>query len=169
MKLTDFQIARFCSSAGFTGQGLVTAVAVALAESNGNTLASNTAGNHPPSTDRGLFQINSYWHDEVSNSEANDAAHACAAAYRITRSGHDWHEWCTYTNGTYERFLTRARAAAAALSPEVVFVRAGDTLTAIAERAKVSLAQLKRLNPGLFDRRHRDGNLIRPGERVILR
>ncbi len=169
MKLTDVQIGSYCSAAGFKGQGLVTAIAIVLAESNGNTLARNTANNHPPSVDRGMFQINSYWHDEVSNSQAVDPAMSAAAAYRISHEGTDWHEWSTYVSGTYERFLARGRAAAAALTPGLVTVKAGDTLTSIAERAHVTLARLRTLNPTLFDVRHRNGDLIRPGERVRLR
>lgn len=47
-------------------------------------------------------------------------------------------------------------------------IRSGDTLSAIARRNRTSLAGLKKLNPGLFDSRHRGGNLIKPGERVRL-
>ena len=48
-------------------------------------------------------------------------------------------------------------------------IRSGDTLSAIAKRSGTNLTALKRLNPGLFDSRHRAGNLIHPGERVRLR
>lgn len=47
-------------------------------------------------------------------------------------------------------------------------IRSGDTLTAIAKRNRTTLSGLKKLNPGLFDSRHRGGNLIKPGERVRL-
>lgn len=44
----------------------------------------------------------------------------------------------------------------------------GDNLSRIASRNKTTLSKLKQLNPGLFDSRHRGGNLIHPGERVRL-
>lgn len=47
-------------------------------------------------------------------------------------------------------------------------VKAGDTLHRIAEKRGTTLAQLRRLNPGLFDRRHQGGDLIHPGETVRL-
>lgn len=51
-------------------------------------------------------------------------------------------------------------------APNTVKVRAGDTLGKVAKRAGVSLSRLRQLNPNLFDRKHRGGNLIRPGETV---
>lgn len=48
-------------------------------------------------------------------------------------------------------------------------IRSGDTLSKIASRNKTTLTRLKALNPGLFDRSHRGGNLIHPGEKVRLR
>jgi len=65
MLLSAAQIAGYAQSAGFTGTGLVNAVAVALAESNGDTNARNV--NAGGSVDRGVWQINGYWHSEVSD------------------------------------------------------------------------------------------------------
>ena len=49
-----------------------------------------------------------------------------------------------------------------------VTVVKGDTLKRIAAANNITLAQLRQLNPGLFDKAHRGGDLIRPGEVVIL-
>jgi LysM repeat protein len=56
------------------------------------------------------------------------------------------------------------------VSPDgaVHVVKRGDTLSGIAHAHGLSLAQLRALNPGLFDAAHRGGNLIIPGERVRL-
>ena len=49
-------------------------VKLANCESRLNPLAENRQGNYPSnSTDRGLFQINNYWHYEVSDEQAFDA------------------------------------------------------------------------------------------------
>src|SRR5690348_16070470 len=62
--------ARVASNAGFTGDGLVMSVAIALAESGCDPSARgvNTDG----TVDRGLWQINNYWHPDVSDQCAYD-------------------------------------------------------------------------------------------------
>jgi hypothetical protein len=49
-----------------------------------------------------------------------------------------------------------------------VTVQANDTLGKIAARAHVSMGRIHQLNPGLFDARHKQGNLIFPGEKVLI-
>lgn len=116
-QLTDEEIAEVCAEAGWTGEALVTAVAVCLAESGGNTLAVNETGNTPPSRDRGLFQINDYWHPEIDDECAFDALCNASAAYDISSGGTDWTPWSAYQAGKYEVFLDRARAAVDAQGP----------------------------------------------------
>jgi peptidoglycan hydrolase-like protein with peptidoglycan-binding domain len=113
-QLTDIEIAEYALGAHFGAAQAVIAVAVALAESQGKNDATNTAGNHPPSEDRGLWQINNYWHPEVSDAQAFDPASAAAAAYRISGQGMDWNAWTTYTSGTFRLYLQRAHAAVVA-------------------------------------------------------
>jgi hypothetical protein len=77
--------------------------------------ATNT--NSPPpqcgeSTDRGLYQINSCYHPEVTDACAFDAQCNADAAYRILSQGTDWTQWATFKNGRYLSFLDEARAAA---------------------------------------------------------
>jgi hypothetical protein len=109
--LLDEQIADVCRQAGFWGKGLTTAVAVALAESGGNPAAVNTTGNFPEaSRDRGLFQINSFWHPEVTDAEAFDPLLNAHAAYTISTGGMDWDAWSSYTQGTYMAYWDRACA-----------------------------------------------------------
>lgn len=66
---------------------------------------------------------------------------------------------------------TPAKKPAAKPSPSArksVKVKAGDTLSKIAHRYAKTLAAIKRLNPHLTDKAHRNGDLIHPGETVYL-
>ncbi|MFI9450804.1 FG-GAP-like repeat-containing protein [Amycolatopsis sp. NPDC052450] len=101
-------------NAGFTGENFVTAVAVAMAESRCDPLA---RGVNEGSVDRGLWQINDFYHPEVSDACAYDAQCNANAAYRISESGNDWTQWATYNSGSYRQFLDEARAAIGAPSP----------------------------------------------------
>jgi hypothetical protein len=110
-ELTDVQVAEVCESVGFTGDALEMAIAIALAESGGRTDAVNVTGNTPPSRDRGLFQINDYWHSEVSDDCAFDAQCNAQEAYRISEGGTNWSPWSAYQAGTYVAYLDRAAEA----------------------------------------------------------
>lgn len=106
---SDVQIARTARSAGFSGYGWQISVAVSLAESSGWTRA--VLINTDCSRDRGLWQINSYWHSEVSDAAAFDPASAARATYTISSSGNNWSPWVTYNNGAYWQYMARAQAA----------------------------------------------------------
>lgn len=54
------------------------------------------------------------------------------------------------------------------VAAKVYTIVRGDTLNAIARRFNTTLSTLRRLNPNLFDSRHRGGDLIFPGEQVRL-
>lgn len=113
MILSDGQIAAYVKNAGFTGEDIVTGIAVVLAESGGNTLSENSQNNTPPSTDRGLWQINDYWHSGVSDECAFDPSCASAYAFKLfTNRGNKFTDWAAYNAGTYTTYLERARAAA---------------------------------------------------------
>lgn len=59
-------------------------IRLATCESNLNPLAENKHNNYPSnSTDRGLFQINNYWHYEVSDACAFDIE--CATKWTMDR------------------------------------------------------------------------------------
>src|SRR3712207_6747725 len=112
--------AKFASRAGFSGDRLVTAVAVGMGESScrPDAYLSNgpTKGCPNGSVDRGLWQINSCWHPSVSKSCAYDAQCNANAAYRISSGGTNWKPWVAYTSGRYEDYLDDARAAVGRLS-----------------------------------------------------
>ena len=114
--LTATQVAQYAYNAGFRGDGLIYAIAIAGAESGYRTDATNTVRNSPPSTDRGLWQLNSYWHPEVSDTCAFDPACSAQAVYKTSSSGTSWTQWTTWNNGAYKSRLSEAQAAAAAVS-----------------------------------------------------
>jgi hypothetical protein len=112
--------ATVASRAGFSGDRLVTAVAVGMGESScrpGAYLTNGpTKGCPNGSVDRGLWQINSCWHPSVSKGCAYDAQCNANAAHRISSGGANWKPWVAYTNGRYKSYLDEARAAVARLS-----------------------------------------------------
>lgn len=103
--ITVTQARQYASKAGFAGNALDVIVAIAQAESGLNTQAQNRAGNSPPSTDRGILQINSYWHKEVVDSCAYEPQCAFNAGYTISHQGSDFTPWVTYTNGAYLKYM----------------------------------------------------------------
>jgi hypothetical protein len=102
------QIAELARNAGFSGTDWVIAVAVAEAESVGWTRARLI--NTDCSVDRGLWQINSFWHGEVSDSCAFDPACNAQGTHTIWANG-GWGQWVTYANGAYQSHMAEAQAA----------------------------------------------------------
>ncbi|QUQ72216.1 hypothetical protein [Kutzneria sp. CA-103260] len=115
------EIAQHAYDAGFRGESLNTAVAVALAESHGDTgihgdvnLQTGTWG---PSV--GLWQIRSLnpghgtaAEQALRNAQANaDPAVNARHAYAISHQGTNFRPWSTYTNGAYRSYLNQARTA----------------------------------------------------------
>lgn len=110
-QLSAQQVAGYAAGAGFTGTALTWAVAVALAESGGNSAAQHTNTNG--STDRGLWQINSRAHPEVSAGQAFDPAQAARAAFTISKGGTSWTPWTTAKTGAANAMMGTAALAAA--------------------------------------------------------
>lgn len=107
------QIAWIARNAGFTGDGLTTAVAIALAESDGYGHALHV--DVDCTVDRGMWQISNYYNSWVTDQQAFDPYQAAQAAYTISGGGTDWHQWATYQNGNYQSYLGQAQAAIAQL------------------------------------------------------
>jgi Lysozyme like domain/Putative peptidoglycan binding domain len=113
--VSDAQIAAYAQSAGLAGCDgvpLSTWVAIALAESGGNTYAHATG----IEDSRGLWQINLWAHGSwVGNRNLYDPTTNAWAATQVCKgSGPD--AWSTYTNGWYRSYLARGYAAANAVS-----------------------------------------------------
>src|ERR1035437_390275 len=108
-QLTPSQIAYYAQQAGFTGLGLINAVAVALAESGGSTTATHTntaPGAYQGSVDQGLWQINSQAWPQYASGIFDPLANA-QAAFAISKGGVDFTPWSTWVNGAYRGFLTQ--------------------------------------------------------------
>jgi hypothetical protein len=118
--LSDQEIARLAADAGFTGRDLETAVAVALAESRGDSDAVGDVNLqtevYGPSI--GLWQIRSVnpghanrfeqrHHNEAANYDPATNARNAHAIFEQR----GWRPWSTYTRGRYRPFLDRARRA----------------------------------------------------------
>jgi hypothetical protein len=103
--VSDEQIAALASKC-WKGQNQVIAVAVALAESGGNTAAANYCCHC-------LWQVNVLAHKQYNAATLVSNPLACvAAACAIQKaSGSGWGEWQTYSEGTYKQFLPRAEKA----------------------------------------------------------
>ncbi len=103
MILSPADIAKLAYSAGFRGDALNIAVAIALAESGGNTAAYNpelAAGTATGSGSRGLWQIYGTAHPEYNNDSAFDPRVNAQAAYKVFReAGNRFTPWSTYNQG----------------------------------------------------------------------
>jgi hypothetical protein len=110
--LTYNAVANLAKNAGITCsyERIAIAVAVAKAESGFDIQARNTAGN-AHGVDRGLWQINSYWHPDVTNTCAYSASCNARAMYRISSRGTNWKPWWTYVNGKHWPYMTASRNA----------------------------------------------------------
>lgn len=129
--LSPERIARHAHDAGFRGQDLTIAVAVALAESGGDPRAHNAT---PPDDSYGLWQINMLGalgperrreYGLKSNAELFDPAENAKAANKISGDGRSWTPWSTYTNGEYKRHLDAARRGVEAMKRRGVGGEAG--------------------------------------------
>ena len=99
------EIAGFAYDAGFRLRKLVMAVQIALAESAGYDQAKhfydNAEGDHIY-VDRGMWQLHSKWHAEVTDQCAYNPACAAKAVYKITDGGTSWKQWASFTNESYK-------------------------------------------------------------------
>jgi hypothetical protein len=97
--------------AGFSGSALVTALAVADAESQFRPGAQNLKY---PDHSIGLWQINQLAHHGRygSDSALKNPLTNARAAYAISGGGRNWQWWTTFTNGKYKKYLSVARSLA---------------------------------------------------------
>lgn len=104
--LSYSQLASAARAGGWSdSKNLSIAVAVAMAESSGNTNAYNGAfGTY------GLWQIYKNVHPDIWNPNWTDPAVNAKMAYAVWRQ-QGWKAWSTYTSGAYLRYLSKAKAA----------------------------------------------------------
>lgn len=114
--IPDKDIATVARAAGFTAGSLETAVAVALAESGGDTTARGDVGIQTstwgPSV--GLWQIRSIKKESGKGTPRDatrliDPAFNARAAWSISAGGTSWRPWSVYTSGRYLLYRNRAK------------------------------------------------------------
>jgi soluble lytic murein transglycosylase-like protein len=105
-------IAEYARNAGFQGIDLVTATAIALAESSGNPKAYNpekAAGAPEGKGSYGLWQIYLHAHPEYEGIDLFDPQLNANAAFEIFRDGgNSFRAWSTFQNGAYQSHVTAA-------------------------------------------------------------
>ena len=114
--VSDQQIAQSAYNAGFRGQSLVTAIAVAIGESHGNTTALADKGEFSV----GLWQINvhGYLGDRLKKlgfsswTDLYDPDKNARAAYMVSNGGKKFGAWSIYKHNAHLKYMDRATAAA---------------------------------------------------------
>lgn len=123
VKLSPDQIADYARKAGFSEQQIPMAVAIALAESSGDPRQISRNNDRFHTKDRGLFQINDLWHNEVTDAQAFDPLQNAKAAYGISLGGTNWNQWTTFKTGAFRKYLnatTSGKGPAITKSPEAI-------------------------------------------------
>jgi len=120
--LSRDQLYQYGAAAGFTGGALDEVVAIALAESSGDTQHVNVNGpdtingkSVSSSRDRGVLQINDIWNPDVSDAQAFDPTFSFQWAYKVTQGGQAnlfQAYWVTVQNGAYKQYLTAGSSGA---------------------------------------------------------
>lgn len=138
-KLSDVQIAQYAFKAGFRNspvhQNLTMAVAIALAESGGDTAVTHKNSDSRGTTDLGVWQINNYWHRDLLTkySWSDPLQNAQMAFIIVGQSNGTWTQWSTFNSGSFFKYMARAIKAATAVQsgtattlPQDVNTPAGD-------------------------------------------
>jgi hypothetical protein len=108
--LTPAQIAYYAQNAGFSGNDLNIAVAIALAESSGNPNVYNPETFAPGGTPSGqgsygLWQIYLKDHPEYASANLYDPQTNANAAYSLYAAAGGFSPWASYNSGTYQAYL----------------------------------------------------------------
>lgn len=110
--LSASQIAQYAANAGFSGDDLATAVAIALAESGGEVNPPNPDAAITPGGSIGLWQINLYYHPEFNGLDLTDPQTNADAAYAVYQAaGYNFMPWSTYKSGRFLQYFDAAQRA----------------------------------------------------------
>lgn len=100
-KLSASELTDVASNAGFSGDDLNTAIAIALAESSGNPNALGDL-NITPGGSVGLWQVNLKYHPEYTQEQLRDPQINAEAAFAIYQAaGNSFSPWSTFKSGAY--------------------------------------------------------------------
>lgn len=118
--LSDQELVGTLYNAGFRGERLETAFAVAKAESNARPKAYNPPTNNTGDNSYGIFQINMIGdlgpdrrerYSLKRNEDLFDPDRNARIAFEMSNNGKDWGKWTTFTGGKYKEFLNDAKKA----------------------------------------------------------
>ena len=101
-------LADLAAGAGFTGDDVAIAAAIAMAESGGNPRIYNpetAAGTPQGKGSYGLWQIYLKAHPEFAGWNLYDPQTNANAAYRVYQQ-QGWNAWSTFKSGAYRKYLT---------------------------------------------------------------
>ena len=104
--LTPDQLSQYAANAGFSGFSKDIIVAIAQAESSGNTEAYNS--NDPYGGSWGVLQINGAHFQSGTTTKACALNPQCAFkfAFGLSKGGTDFSAWGTYTSGSYKQYMS---------------------------------------------------------------
>jgi len=181
--LSSKQVAFVAYNAGFRGNALVEAVAVAGGESSFDSeqFTNSLMANGKPSEDRGLWQISKYWHgpegyeqsDEpyVTDAQAYNPWICGEKTYELSRKGTNWSAWYAWRDQTPAYLEAKALAVVAAPWVEnggvahITVKVEGRTPIGpglIAAQLGTSAARIVSYNPWLNTRQ------AKPGEKIVV-
>lgn len=110
--------AAICINVGFRGEALVTALAVAKAESDLDAwVQNNSANDYKWGPAVGLFQVRTLRNPSAASgldrqrvlADMKYPARNAKFAYELSKGGKNWKPWTAYTNGSYRKFIEQAR------------------------------------------------------------
>lgn len=104
--LTADQLNRYAANAGFSGFSKDIIVAIAQAESGGNTEAYNPKD--PYGGSWGILQINGSHFQSGTTTKSCALNPACAFkfAFGLSKGGTDYSAWGAYTSGSYKQYMS---------------------------------------------------------------
>lgn len=143
MNLSISELLALAQAVGFSGPDLLTAVAIALAESGGNPQAYNpesAAGAPQGQGSFGLWQIYLKAHPQFSGANLFDPGTNAAAAYSIYSSAGGFSPWSTFTSGAYQGNLAAVNAAMPQTQPVMVATDATDATDATGATSDATVA-----------------------------
>lgn len=108
--LSTAEIAGYAQAAGFQGNDLAIAVAIAMAESGGNPKITNHNTNG--SMDFGLWQINTVHPELLQSGSWSNPADNARMAYTLYHNRRGFKDWAAFNNGSYLAFLGKASVTA---------------------------------------------------------
>lgn len=116
MKLSPHEIAYVAGAVGFADDELTFAVAVALAESGGDTdiMGRSASGANLGQRDHGLWQVSGRWHGDklqVNPNWRNPYVNGRMARAIFLDAGRKWDPWHVFTSGAYLTYLPDAEVA----------------------------------------------------------